>query len=74
MHAAVNAKVERTNKTLMSSLKLICDKQKDWAQNIAQVLFAFRATVSVPLMISPFQALFGRQMTIGIDLALLKKI
>ena len=58
----------------MSSLKLICDKQEDWAQNIAPVLFAFRTTVSIPLGISPFQALFGRQMTVGIDLTLLKEV
>jgi len=37
------------------------------------VLFAFRATVSIPLGISPFQALFGRQITVGFDLALLKE-
>ena len=74
MHAAGNAKVERTNKTLMSSLKLICDNQEDWAQNIAPVLFALRATVSIPLGISPFQPPFGRQMTVGIDLTLLKEV
>jgi len=73
MHAAGNAKVERINKTLMSCLKLVCAKQDNWAQNIAQVLFSFRATVSIPLRVSPFQALFGRQITVGIDLALLKK-
>ena len=72
-HAAGNAKVERANKTLMSSLKVVCDNQENWAQNIAPVLFAFRATVSVPLGISPFQELFGRQMTVGIDLALLEE-
>jgi len=73
MHAAGNAKVDRTNRTLMSSLKLVCAKQEDWSQNIAAVLFSFRATVSIPLGVSPLQALFGRQMTVGIDLALLKE-
>jgi len=73
MHAAGNAKVERTNKTLMSCLKLVCTKQDNWARNIAPVLFSFRATVSIPLRVSPFQAFFGRQITVGIDLALLKK-
>ena len=37
------------------------------------MLFSFRATVSIPLRVSPFQALFGRQLTVGRDLALLKK-
>ena len=72
-HAMANSKVERTNRSLMSSLKSVCEKQEDWAQNIAPVLFAFRATVSIPLGISPFQALFGRQMTVGFDLSLLKE-
>jgi len=58
----------------MSSLKSVCERQEDWAQNIAPVLFAFRATVSIQLGISPFQALFGRQMTVGFDLALLKEL
>ena len=73
MHAAGNAKVERMNRTLMTSLKLICEKQEDWAQNIAPVLFSYRATVAIPLGISPFQALFGRQMSVGIDLSLLQE-
>ena len=72
-HAMANSKVERTNRTLMSSLKSVCETQEDWAQNVAPVLFAFRATVSIPLGISPFQALFGRQMTVGFDLTLLKE-
>jgi len=57
----------------MSSLKLVCTKQEDWAQNIAPVLLSYRATVAIPLGIAPFQALFGRPMELGIDLALLKE-
>ena len=57
----------------MSSLKLVCAKQEDWAQNIAPVLLSYRATVAIPLGISPFQALFGRKLELGIDLALLKE-
>jgi len=38
MHAAGNAMVERTNTTLMSSLKLVCAKQDDCAQNMAAFL------------------------------------
>jgi len=73
MHPAGNAKVERINRTLMTSLKLVCSKQEQWAQNIAPVLYSYRATVAIPLGISPFQALFGRQMSVGIDLTLLKQ-
>jgi len=72
-HPMANSKVERTNRTLMSFLISVCERQEDWAQNIAPVLFAFRATVSIPLGISPFQALFGRQITVGFDLTLLKE-
>ena len=31
VHPAGNAKVERANKTLMTSLKMVCAKQEDWA-------------------------------------------
>ena len=73
MHAAGNAKVERANKTLMTSLKLLCTKQENWTEFIAPVLFSYRASVAIPLGMSPFQALFGRQMTLGIDLSLLNE-
>ena len=73
VHAAWSAKVERTNRMLMPSLKSVCEQQEDWAQYIAPALYSFRATVSIPLGVSPFQALFGRQMAVGIDLALLKE-
>jgi len=73
IHPAGNAKVDQANKTLMTSLKMVCAKQEDWAQNIAPVLFSYRANVAIPLGMSPFQALFGRQMTVGIDLVLLKE-
>ena len=39
MHPSDNAKVERLNRSLMTSLKLVCSKQEDWAQNIAPVIF-----------------------------------
>ena len=68
------AKVERANKTLMSSLKIICDKQENWVNYVAPVLFSYRASVAIPLGLSPFYALFGRQMSLGIDLQLLQEI
>jgi len=57
----------------MTSLKLLCTNQEDWVQFIAPVLFSYRASVAIPLGMSPFQALFGRQMTLGIDLNLLNE-
>jgi len=73
IHPAGKEKVERTNRSLITSLKLVCAKQEDWAQNIAPVLLSYRATVAIPFGIAPFQALFGRPMELGIDLALLKE-
>jgi len=57
----------------MTSLQLLCTNQEDWVQFIAPVLFSYRASVAIPLGMSPFQALFGRQMTLGIDLNLLNE-
>ena len=73
LHPAGNAKVERANRTLMTSLKLVCPKQEDWAKYIAPVLFSYRASVAIPLGMSPFHALFGREMSLGIDLTLLEQ-
>jgi len=73
MHAAGNAKVERANRTIMTSLKLICTEQDDWDDYIAPVLLSYRASVAVPLGMSPFQALFGRPMNLGVDLTLLQE-
>ena len=73
IHPAGNAKVEQANKPLMTSLKMVCAKQEDWAQNIAPVLFSYRTSVAILLEMSPFQVLFGQQMTGGTDLALLKE-
>jgi len=72
IHAAGNAKVERVNRTVLTSLKLICDKQENWTKYIAPVLFSYRASVAVPLGMSPFQGLYGRPMSMGIDLDLLQ--
>jgi len=73
MNPASNSKVQRQNRNLITSLRTVCTSQDEWAQNVAPVLFSYRASVAIPLGISPFNALFGRVMELGIDLALLKE-
>jgi len=73
MDPASNSNVERQNRNLITSLRTVCTSQDEWAQNVAPVLFSYRESVATPLGISPFNALFGRGMEVGIDLALLKE-
>jgi len=53
--------------------RMICPKQSDWPSFIGSILYSYRASVAVALGISPFEALFGKQMSIGIDLQLLQE-
>jgi len=62
------------NQTIIHSLKLACNYQIDWEQNITTVLMAYRATVTLPTGISPHYALFGREMNLGIDSELIKEV
>jgi len=60
-------KCEKTNQTIINSLKLMCKDQSHSAQNITPVLMAYRATVPFPTGISPHYASFGTEMNLGID-------
>ena len=51
----------------------MCEDQLEWADEIIPVLMSYRATVSSSINISPFCALYGREMRIGIDVHLLKE-
>jgi len=72
MNPASNSNDERQNRNrnLNTYLRTVCTSQDEWAQH---VLFSYRASVAIPLGISPFNALFGRVMEVGLDLALLKE-
>ena len=59
--------------TISTTLKLVCPSQTDWAKFIAPILYSYRASVATPLGISPFEALFGKQMSMRIDLQLLQQ-
>ena len=52
-------------------MRLICDKHDQWDDNIAPVLFSYRATVTVSTNMRPYGVLFGREMKTAIDSALL---
>jgi len=59
------------NQTIIKSLRLECKNQTEWADRIPSVLFSYRASVATPLGISPYFALYGRQMSVPIDTKLL---
>jgi len=59
------------NQTIIKSLRLVCNSQTDWADNLPSVLMSYRANVATPLGVSPHYALFGRPLTVGIDTMLL---
>ena len=69
-YAQSNGQVERCNQTLIRSLRLICDKQDQWDDYIAPVLYSYRAnvTVSTNESISRF---IWKEMKTAIDSALL---
>ena len=57
-----NGKTERAIKTLKSMLtKLLDGKRADWEERLAEVLMAYRNSVSVVTGFTPFQLLYGRR-------------
>ena len=47
-HPEGNAKVERANRTISTTLKLVCPNQTEWAKFIAPILYSYRASVAYP--------------------------
>jgi len=58
--------------TVIRSLKLICENQTQWVEKLTPVLMSYRSTVSMAIGMSPYHALFGREMVTGIDTNLLQ--
>lgn len=69
-HPQTNSQSEVINKTISSSLRILCQNEKDWVRHIPSILFSLRATVCPRLNYSPFQLLTGTQMRIGADVSL----
>ena len=72
-HPQTDGKAERMIQTVVRSLKLVCKDQSEWADKITPVLMSYRATVSSSIGTSPFYALYGREMRLGIDVNLLQE-
>jgi len=71
-HPQTDGKAERMIQTVIRSLKLICENQTQWVEKLTPVLMSYRSTVSMAIGMSPYHALFGREMVTGIDTNLLQ--
>ena len=67
--------VERANSVILQAFRLYCkDKQDDWPEILPSIMMAYRMTPSTQsTQVSPFFLLFGREMHVPIDTALLPK-
>ena len=74
-HPATNAVVERANSIILQGFRMYCkDQQDDWPEILPSVMMAHRMTPCTQAsQVSPFFLLFGREMHIPIDTALLPK-
>ena len=74
-HPQMNSTCERLNSTLAQTLRMYCNKeQTNWPQFLPSVMMAFRmspATESTTL--SPFHMVFGKEMNLPVDTALVPK-
>ena len=74
-HPQTNSTCERLNSTLAQTLRMYCNKdQTNWPQFLPCVMMAFRmspATESTTL--SPFHMVFGKEMNLPVDTALVPK-
>jgi transposase InsO family protein len=64
-----NGLVERSNRTIQALLKCVVnDDRSDWDTHLQAVVCAYRATPHASTGVSPFKMLFGREMTMPVDL------
>ena len=74
-HPQTNSVCERLNSTLAQTLRMYCEKdQSNWPDLLPSVMMSFRvspATESISL--SPFHMVFGKEMTLPVDTALVPK-
>ena len=74
-HPQCNSTVERANATILQAFRIYCkDKQDDWPEILPSVMMAHRMTpCTQSSQESPFFLLFGREMHVPIDTALLPR-
>jgi len=66
-HPATNSRAESFNSTILKSLKLHLNDQRDWVDYIAPILYSYRSSVTTSTGVSPYFCVFGRQMRLAID-------
>jgi len=70
-HPQCNGLVERTNGSLMTLIRKICqDNPNNWDAHLPAALFAFRTTANATTKLSPFQLVYGRLPRLPIDVYL----
>jgi len=74
-HPQSNSTVERSNSILAKALSAYVDEnQSNWAKLLPSIMYSFRVTPSTESSgFSPFHLLFGREMTLPVDINVLPK-
>ena len=62
--------VERANRTIQNMIaSYVSDKQDDWDDHLPLLMLAYRSSVHETIGVSPAMMMFGRELTLPIDLA-----
>lgn len=74
-HPQTNGLVERQNSTIAQSLRTYCKKnQSDWPIYLSSIMMAFRKSpCSNTIEYSPFHMMFGEDMRLPFDIAVIPK-
>ena len=67
-NAQANSKVESWATIIHQSLRLLCKTQTEWSKHLQTIAWAYRASATTNLVLSPFEVLFGRLMELPIDI------
>jgi len=65
-----NVRVESWADILHKSLRVMCEKQTDWAKHLQAVAFSYRASATTNSLLSPFEIMFGRSMEFPLDISI----
>ena len=63
--------VERANRSIQNMISsYISDKQDDWDENIPLLMLAYRSSIHETTGVSPAMMMFGRELTLPVDMTL----